>query len=103
LCTFFCIPSGPTAAATSSIDADQALAPTNVPASLYLVHSIRSELVKVGLTTATYEECRAKYSKVYGHLDTFHFVAIENGECLVLLHLCDFLPVYQSYNVAASI
>jgi hypothetical protein len=80
--TYFYI-SGHAAAATSSIDADQALAPSSVPASLYLVHSIRSELVKVGLTTATYEECRAKYSKVYGHLDTFHFVAIENGECLL--------------------
>jgi hypothetical protein len=98
-----CTLSGSTAAATSSVDADQALAPTNVPASLYLVHSIRSELVKVGLTTATYEECRAKYSKVYGHLDTFHFVAIENGECLAVLHLCHLFPVYQSYNVTASV
>lgn len=48
--------------------------------SLYAAYSARAELVKVGLTTMGYEECAAKYKKVYGHLDEFFFFSVENGK-----------------------
>ena len=55
--------------------------------SFYLVYSARSKLVKVGLTLYTYEECSSKYKKLYGHLDAFHFLKIENGDlsCMITL------------------
>lgn len=64
----------------ASADADRLLAPEGEPVSLYLVHSVRGDLVKVGFTTASYEACREKYGKVYGHIDTFHFLEVENGQ-----------------------
>lgn len=48
--------------------------------SFYLVYSARSKLVKIGVTLYTYEECSQKYTKLYGHLDSFHFLKIENGK-----------------------
>lgn len=53
--------------------------------SLYAVYSARAELVKVGLTvTMGYEECAAKYKKIYGHLDEFFFFSVENGTYLFI-------------------
>jgi hypothetical protein len=71
---------GPDRAAHTSADAYNLLAPQGVAISLYLVHSARGDLVKVGITEGTYEQCRAKYSTVYGSLDAFHFLAVENGK-----------------------
>lgn len=48
--------------------------------SFYMVHSQRAKLVKIGITLYTYEECKAKYTKLYGNLDSFHFLKIENGK-----------------------
>jgi hypothetical protein len=48
--------------------------------SLYLVYSVRSKMVKVGITLLTYEECREKYTKLYGALETFQFLQIDNGK-----------------------
>lgn len=47
--------------------------------SYYLVYSSRSNLVKIGITLYSYEECEKKYTKLYGKLDAFHFLKIENG------------------------
>lgn len=47
--------------------------------SFYLVYNNRAKLIKVGVTLYTYEECSQKYTKLYGHLDNFHFLKIENG------------------------
>jgi len=60
--------------------------------SLYAAYSARAELVKVGMTTTLgYEECAAKYKKIYGHLDEFFFFSVENGMfsicCVVLFDL----------------
>ena len=64
-------------------DAERALAPAHTAVSLYLVHSARSDLVKVGLSAgSSYEQCQRRYAAVYGHLDAFHFVAVENGKHL---------------------
>lgn len=48
--------------------------------SLYAAYSARAELVKIGFTTLAYEECAAKYKKVYGHLDEFFFLSVENSK-----------------------
>ena len=47
--------------------------------SFYLVYSPKSSLVKIGITLCTYEECKQKFTKVYGALDVFHYLKIENG------------------------
>lgn len=47
--------------------------------SFYMVYSTRAKLVKIGITLYTYEECKAKYTKLYGNLESFHFLKIENG------------------------
>ena len=52
--------------------------------SFYLVYSSRSKLVKIGITLYTYEECFAKYTKLYGHLDAFQFLRIENGKIILI-------------------
>lgn len=66
--------------ANTSVEANRLLAPRDTPVSLYLVHSARSDLVKIGIATGTYEECRAKYSSLYGHLDEFQFMSVDNGK-----------------------
>ena len=48
--------------------------------SFYMVYSARAKLVKIGITLYTYEECKAKYTKLYGNLESFHFLKIENGK-----------------------
>jgi hypothetical protein len=48
--------------------------------SFYLVYSARSKLVKIGITLYSYEECSKKYTKLYGHVDNFHFLKIDNGK-----------------------
>jgi len=62
----------------ASVEANRLLAPKDTPVSLYLVHSVRSDLVKIGITTGTYEECRNKYTTLYGHLDDFQFMTVDN-------------------------
>ena len=64
----------------ASVEANRLLAPKDTPVSLYLVHSVRSDLVKIGITTGTYEECRNKYTTLYGHLDDFQFMTVDDGE-----------------------
>lgn len=58
-----------------------ALPAATTSVSLYAAYSARAELVKIGFTTLAYEECAAKYKKVYGHLDEFYFLCVENGKC----------------------
>jgi hypothetical protein len=58
---------------------NEALATNARADSFYLVYSPRSKLVKIGITLLSYEECFGKYSKLYGSLESFHFLKIENG------------------------
>ena len=71
-------------ASAQSQQCEQALAPADQSVSVFLVHSVRADLVKVGFSTGTYEECKKKYTAVYGHLDGFYFFAVENGERLAV-------------------
>ncbi len=54
--------------------------------SFYLVHSARSKLVKIGITLYTYEECKAKFTKLYARLDAFRLFKVENGKHIVCHH-----------------
>lgn len=72
-------------AAALSQKHDQALAPADQSVSLYLVYSARAELVKVGFVTGSYEECKKKYTALYGRLDGFYFFAVENGMYVPIL------------------
>ena len=67
-----------TTSTTSTTDDDDSATDFRTD-SFYLVYSARSKLVKVGVTLYTYEECFQKFSKLYGHLDAFQFLHIENG------------------------
>jgi hypothetical protein len=58
--------------------AHKLLAEEGAEISVYLVYSARSSIVKVGFTKGTYEACRQKYLKLYGHLDEFFFLKVEN-------------------------
>lgn len=93
---------------------DEALAPADQNVSVYLVHSARADLVKVGFTTGSYEECQKKYTTIYGSLDEFFFFAVENGEhfcfimriitcvCVVtpyLSFLCTYFSLFFSHLV----
>ena len=50
----------------------------------YLVCSRSAKLAKISMTYIhTYEQCYEKYCKIYGHLDDFHFIQVENGESLL--------------------
>jgi hypothetical protein len=64
---------------------NEALATNARADSFYLVYSPRSKLVKIGITLLSYEECFAKYTKLYGSLESFHFLKIENGKLAALV------------------
>jgi hypothetical protein len=64
---------------------NEALATNARADSFYLVYSPRSKLVKIGITLLSYEECFAKYTKLYGSLESFHFLKIENGKLASLV------------------
>ena len=55
----------------------------NHSSSYYLVCNRSVKLAKVGVShTLSYEECFHKYSRIYGHLDDFHFIQVDNGACV---------------------
>jgi len=76
--------------------------------SYYLVCNRSIKLAKVGQShNLSYEECSRKYCRIYGHLDDFHFIQVENGESLLIhryssaLYMC-ITPVLSIPGMNAS-
>ena len=47
---------------------------------LYLVYCDRSNAVKVSASDQSYDVSVEKFKKIYGHLTSFHYISIKNGE-----------------------
>ena len=63
--------------------------------SYYLVCNRSIKLAKVGQShNLSYEECSRKYCRIYGHLDDFHFIQVENGASMLIHRYSSALYMY---------